>query len=253
MKTGLLWLILLVTFLVIYQIVPNGRNNQEITWGEFTSYVNNKEIKELKVDGTDITGTTHSDVKFVVYGPIGEDLQQKLADQAAANPKDFRFEYKQVEKDSLFQSFLISWLPMLVLFVIFFIFMRQLQSGGGKAMSFGKSKARLLNENSKKVTFDDVAGVEEAKEELEEIIQFLRDPKRFTRLGGRIPKGVLLMGPPGTGKTPWLVGSQGRLECHSSPSLVRLCRDVRWLGPVACATCSNRERKCTMHYLYRRD
>ena len=98
---------------------------------------------------------------------------------------------------------------MLVLFVIFFIFMRQLQSSGGKAMSFGKSKAKLLNDSTKRVTFDDIAGVEEAKEELEEIIQFLRDPKRFTRLGGRIPKGVLLMGPPGTGKTPLARGVAG--------------------------------------------
>ena len=211
-KTGLLWLILLVTFLIIYQAFPSGEKRNEISWGKFYGYVQapELELKKVIVDGTDIQGETREGDKFVVYGPVQEDLQEKLAALAATsadearesgNPPAFTFEYKQQEKDTLLQSIIISWLPMLVLFAIFFIFMRQIQSGGGKAMSFGKSKAKLLSENNKKVTFDDIAGVEEAKEELEEIIQFLRDPKKFTRLGGRIPKGVLLMGPPGTGKT----------------------------------------------------
>jgi cell division protease FtsH len=98
-------------------------------------------------------------------------------------------------------SVLVSWFPMLILIGVWVFFMRQMQSGGGKAMSFGKSRARLNSDQSAKVTFEDVAGIDEAKEELGEIVDFLRDPKKFTRLGGRIPKGVLLMGPPGTGKT----------------------------------------------------
>ena len=217
-KTGLLWLILIVTFLIIYKAFDSGKKPQEISWGEFYSYVQTSqaqiakseapELKKVVVDGTDIHGETREDTQFIVYGPIQEELQEQLAAMAAqaasAEVKQdpaFTFVYKQQEKDTLLQSIIISWLPMLVLFAIFFIFMRQIQSGGGKAMSFGKSKAKLLSENNKKVTFDDIAGVEEAKEELEEIIQFLRDPKKFTRLGGRIPKGVLLMGPPGTGKT----------------------------------------------------
>ena len=98
-------------------------------------------------------------------------------------------------------SVLVSWFPMIVLIGVWIFFMRQMQSGRGKAMSFGKSRARLLSDQQEKVTFEDVAGIDEAKEELGEIVEFLRDPKKFTRLGGRIPKGVLLMGPPGTGKT----------------------------------------------------
>ena len=139
MKTGLLWLILLVTFLVIYQIVPNGRNNQEITWGN-TSYVNNKEIKELKVDGTDITGTTHSDVKFVVYGPIGEDPQQKLADQAAANPKDFRFEYKQVRKTRSSRAFLSLGCPCWCCSSSFSFLCASSSRAGAKRCLLGKAR-----------------------------------------------------------------------------------------------------------------
>src|SRR5690606_13019881 len=114
---------------------------------------------------------------------------------------DAEIKYEKPKETPIWQQMLISWMPMLLLFGFFFFFMRQIQIGGGKALSFGKSKARLLSENQRKVTFTDVAGVEEAKEELEEIIDFLKDPKKFTKLGGRIPKGVLLMGPPGTGKT----------------------------------------------------
>jgi cell division protease FtsH len=140
-------------------------------------------------------GHYSDDRTFKTTGVLTDDVIQEMKRAAIT------FKVTPKAEGGFWQSVLITWLPMIFLVAIFFFFMRQLQSGGGKAMSFGKSKAKLMNENQNKVTFADVAGVDEAKDDVEEIIEFLRDPKKFTRLGGRIPKGVLLMGPPGTGKT----------------------------------------------------
>ena len=201
-KTGLLWLILIMVFLTLYRWFPGGQREAEYTFDQFASHLAKNEIGELKVDGDKLTVKLRNDKQvYKVIAPIGAEMQAELAKKAADPKTGFTFRYMPKEEGSVLQSVLATWLPMLVLFAVFYFFMRQMQSGGGKAMSFGKSKAKLLNENHKKVTFDDVAGVDEAKEELQEIIHFLRDPKHFTRLGGRIPKGVLLMGPPGTGKT----------------------------------------------------
>jgi cell division protease FtsH len=136
-----------------------------------------------------------SDTRKVVHAEYKDGIL------AMVNQSGVEHVIKAREESTFWQSMILSWLPMIFLFVIFFFFMRQLQSGGGKAMSFGKSKAKLLTDHQNKITFKDVAGVEEAKDEVEEIIAFLKDPKKFTRLGGRIPKGVLMMGSPGTGKT----------------------------------------------------
>ena len=151
--------------------------------------------REVLVKGSVIEGVLDDGTRFRTEGPVLEKYLDKLIEGGTI------VRYEKEEEAAFWQQFLISWLPMIFLFAIFFFFMRQLQSGGGKAMSFGKSRAKLLSSPSKKVTFKDVAGIEEAKEEVEEIIEFLKDPKRFTSLGGRIPKGVLLMGAPGTGKT----------------------------------------------------
>ena len=136
-------------------------------------------------------------------------------------------DYEIKEDHGLAMTFLVTWGPMILLFFIFYFFLRQIQMGGGKAMSFGKSRARMLNPNSKKVNFRDVSGVEEAKEELEEVVDFLKDPKKYTNLGGKIPKGVILVGVPGTGKN--FVGSGGGRRGRCSlffHQWFRLCGDV---------------------------
>ncbi len=201
-KTAILWILLIMMFLsIMYMINDPQSNRNEITFNQFVSKMElttesgEQEVKEILVKGRQIEGTLANGEQFVTQGPISESYLDKLI--AAGTVVKFEKE----EETAFWQQFLISWLPMIFLFAIFFFFMRQLQAGGGKAMSFGKSKAKLLNSPNKKVTFKDVAGIEEAKEEVQEIIEFLREPKKFTSLGGRIPKGVLLMGPPGTGKT----------------------------------------------------
>jgi len=213
-KTALLWLILIVTVIMLLKVFPGSSGQStSISWGDFARHLQSDEIARLDVeveDGTaEIRGALKAEGKeFVVFGPMSDELQSRIT-QSAADGKIPDVKFQRRERDGFLQIMLVQIVPLLVLFVIFFLFMRQLQGGGGKAMSFGKSRAKLLSESHKKVTFEDVAGCDEAKEELQEIIQFLRDPKKFTKLGGRIPKGVLLMGPPGTGKTLLAKGVAG--------------------------------------------
>ena len=166
-----------------------------ISYTEFLNMVESEHVAEVVIQGQElyVTDTNHN--RFKIYAPQDKDLINTL------RKKNVTISAKPPAENPWYMSVLVSWFPMLILIGVWIFFMRQMQSGGGKALSFGKSRARLASDQSAKVTFEDVAGIDEAKEELGEIVEFLRDPKKFTRLGGRIPKGVLLMGPPGTGKT----------------------------------------------------
>ncbi|MDJ0765212.1 MAG: ATP-dependent zinc metalloprotease FtsH [Myxococcota bacterium] len=198
-KTFILWGVLISLFLLVVMVMQREPSIKEVGFSDFQADLNNGVIKELTISGRNyiyIRSTAAGDEKVQTVG-IEPDI--KFSQELMA--RQIKVRYQEDEDDGLLQGFLISWLPMIVLLLVFFFFMRQIQAGGGKAMSFGKSRARLMSDHSKKVTFKDVAGMDEVREELEEIIDFLKDPKRFQRLGGRIPKGVLLMGPPGTGKT----------------------------------------------------
>ncbi len=191
-----LWLVLGLMFLLLFNVFNRQQTREpEVRFSDFLAQVENHQVSEVVIQGNTIHGQGPSGEHFKTYAPRDPDLVKVLL----ANK--VKITAKPEEGDSWWMVVLVQWFPMLLLVAVWIFFMRQMQIGGGKAMSFGKSRARLLNENTHKVTFADVSGIDEAKDELEEIIQFLRDPKRFTKLGGRIPKGVLLVGPPGTGKT----------------------------------------------------
>jgi cell division protease FtsH len=193
-KNLALWLVISLMIIMLVQIFKQPeRTSSSVTYSEFMSMVESGSVIQATIQGDNISGVS-SQGPFKTYAPKDPELIHLL------RSKGVKITAKPEENSSWFQVFL-SWVPMLLLIGVWIFFMRQMQVGGGKALSFGKSRARLMTDSHEKVTFDDVAGIDEAKEELEEIIEFLRDPKKFTRLGGRIPKGVLLVGAPGTGKT----------------------------------------------------
>ena len=202
-KTLALWLVLILFVTGLFKVIDTGsRHRREIKFSEFVQYVKEGKVTDVTFKADNMIVGAFKDAPSdgkKYFETVGDTENAKVFEILEKN--NIIPNYERLERTPIWQQVLISWVPMLLLLVIIFVFMRQIQVGGGKAMSFGKSKARLLSESSNKVTFKDVAGANEAKQELEEIIAFLKDPKKFTRLGGRIPKGVLLMGPPGTGKT----------------------------------------------------
>jgi cell division protease FtsH len=197
-KNIIFWVVMVVTALLIWAVVRSstGEHISNFTFTEFVNQVDSGNVQEVTISGTDVTGILKKDsTKFKTTIPANyPDLYKDLIS------KNVRVTVKS-ETSSSWMTWLANGLPLILLIGLWIFFMRQMQSGGNKALSFGKSRARLLSTQHKKITFKDVAGVQEAKEELQEIIDFLREPQKFQKLGGRIPKGVLLVGPPGTGKT----------------------------------------------------
>jgi len=195
-KNMALWLTITLMMIMLYNLFSQQHLAEtEISYSEFLGMVETGQVSDVVIQGQEIQVTDRDRNKFKVYAPQDPALIDILRNRNVA------ISVKPEAQSPWYMSVLISWFPMIILIGVWIFFMRQMQSGGGKALSFGKSKARLLSDQQAKVTFEDVAGIDEAKEELSEIVEFLSDPKKFTRLGGRIPKGVLLMGPPGTGKT----------------------------------------------------
>ncbi len=196
LKSLLFWLVLVIVGVLVWNFSTTLQpRDKSVTFSDFMSWVDSGQVSTVTITGNEITGTTKANENFRTYAPTQyEGLANKLLERGVAMTA-------AKEATSPWATILYSWLPLLLMIGFWIFFMRQMQGGSSKALSFGKSKAKLSSGAQKKVTFKDVAGVDEAKEELQEIIEFLKEPQKFQKLGGRIPKGVLLMGAPGTGKT----------------------------------------------------
>ncbi len=198
-KNLAMWAIIVFLTIGLYNMFkhpPNIQQKNNISFSEFLNEVDNGRVAQVNIKGNNISGILSDGKNFNTYAPNDPNLVEKLSNKGVgitATPIE--------DKMPSLLGVLLSWFPMLLLIGVWIFFMRQMQGGRGGAMGFGRSKAKLMNELKGKITFNDVAGIDEAKEEVEEVVEFLRDPKKFRRLGGKIPKGVLVIGPPGTGKT----------------------------------------------------
>lgn len=193
-----MWLVIGLTMILLFNLFNKPQGNMtQLTYSEFVSSIQSKAITRVSINGDTITGTLQDGKPFQTVYPVNDSELIPILRNSGVD-----ISVKPTQKDSLFMTIFVSWFPMLLLIGVWIFFMRQMQGGGkGGALSFGKNRAKLTEQNDNKVTFEDVAGIDEAKEELEEIVDFLKDPGKFTALGGRIPTGVLLAGSPGTGKT----------------------------------------------------
>jgi cell division protease FtsH len=195
-KNLTLWLVISLMMILLFQIFKKETTETgQVSYSEFLNMVEEGEVTQVTIQGDRISGTSNQGRFFKTFAPKDLELIKILRN------KKIEITARPDETSPWYMTILVSWFPMLLLIGVWIFFMRQMQAGGGKALSFGKSRAKLATNEGHKVTFDDVAGIDESKQELQEIIEFLKDPKKFTRLGGRIPKGVLLIGSPGTGKT----------------------------------------------------
>ena len=194
-----LWVIIVLLLLALFTLFQNPgqrASSQDISFSQLLSEVDQGKVRDVVIQGPEIHGTFTNGSSFQTYAPSDPTLVKRLYDgkvAITAKPPGDNVPW--------FVSLLVSWLPFIALIGVWIFLSRQMQGGAGKAMGFGKSRAKMLTEAHGRVTFEDVAGVDEAKQDLQEIVEFLRDPGKFQRLGGRIPRGVLLVGPPGTGKT----------------------------------------------------
>jgi cell division protease FtsH len=195
-KNIALWIIIVLMMIMLFQIFNQQHQTEtELGYSEFLAMVASDKISKVVIQGDNLLVNDQGGIRYHVYAPQDSEMIGFL------RSKGVSFDAKPEQQTPWFISILVSWFPMVLLIGVWIFFMRQMQGGGGKAMSFGKSSARMLSDQTEKITFDDVAGIDEAKEEVGEIVDFLKDPKKYTRLGGRIPKGVLMVGAPGTGKT----------------------------------------------------
>ena len=194
------WVVLFLLILALFNLFGNGQstmNSRTLNYSDFIQKVEENGVKSVIIDGEQLQVQTTDGTNWVTIKPQGEQLNENLVEMLIKKGVAVKAERQE---QSGFFSILSLWLPFLVLIGIWIFFMNRMQGGGrGGAMGFGKSRAKLLTEKHGRVTFDDVAGIDEAKEELEEIVEFLRNPQKFSRLGGKIPKGALLVGSPGTG------------------------------------------------------
>ena len=252
-KNLALWVIIGLLLIALFNLFqnPSGRGPQaNLAFSDFIAEVENGRVRDVTIQGNTIGGHFSDGRSFSTYAPEDPNLVQRLTDRGVritAAPVD----------DSMpsLLGVLVSWFPMLLLIGVWIFFMRQMQSGGGKAMGFGKSRARLLTEKQGRVTFNDVAGIDEAKEELQEVVEFLKHPQKFQQVGGRIPKGVLLVGPPGTGKTLLARAIAGEANVpFFTISGLRLRRDVRRRRRLARARHVRAgEEARAVHRVHRRD